>query len=185
MLQTETMRHEVDPTIGRLVKISFSQFWRGILLFALLVPFLILILTYYYSGFEFMVADIDSIIITPYAVLMSLPALYLFQCLLFRLIIGATYADFTLSFTPKMDRNTPGYWPALFYVSWAYFWRTSLVMGGFYLAKYIFSSFFEGMVISFFSSLLEIFIDILLLRFVVNQPYGNVRLSLLKQEGEV
>ncbi|MBX9805719.1 MAG: hypothetical protein K2Y18_08210 [Alphaproteobacteria bacterium] len=187
MSKKETTPQEVEATYLRLAKIYWSQFWRSILWIS---PVFVIIFAYgvykeveadrfekKWTGFFEFSPSIN------YA--LKLFFIYLLNCLLFRLIIGLKYSDFSFSFVPPMDKKTPGFWPALFYVSWAYFWRSGFYMIGRDLAYMTFPHFFEISSVSFNRLIIEVVIYIYLLRFVVNKQYGNVRLSLLKHDKEV
>lgn len=174
---------EVDPTILRLVKIYWSQTWRALIIFVILGSFIFPFVFIFSNSINFESLD-TSAGGGFYFILLLLPILYLWQCVLFRLVIGLSYTDFVLSFLPKMNYKTAGYWPAIFIVSWAYFWRTSIVMISFRFLEYLYPQFFDQTVIFWSSFFLEIGIGLLLLRFIVNKQYGKVRLSLLKPEIE-
>jgi hypothetical protein len=191
MAQIKTTSEELVPTFWRLTKIYWSQFWRALVL---VFPIFFFIFAYgAYQGIEnfenpFIIPNITELLVNKKLILnylVWLSLLYLLQCLLFRLIEGNTYSDFTITFVPRMDRNTPGYWPALFYVGWSYFWRTAIVRVIINVAESQLSKYYEPTIINGICFVAESLILILLLYFIVNKQYGKVRFSLLKPEVKV
>lgn len=187
MSSKEKITQEVELTIWRLSKIYWSQAWRAVLMF---IPFIFSI--FLYGGFrEDGIHQTQEIIDQFMNISLSLHYalwlifLYFVGCFLFRLIIGKNYSDFTLTFVPKLTPKMPGYLTAIFWVSWAYFWRTFPVMVGFNLLASAFPILNDNLALSLLSLCIEVVFYILLLRLVLNKPYGNVRLSLVKREGDV
>lgn len=183
----ETTPLEVDATFLRLTKIFWSQSWRMTLC---IIPILLAVFAYgAFSGLEIdqidkMESEFFKFSFSPkYIAYISL--IYLLYLLTFRLIIELKFSDFSFSFDPSLGKKSSEFWQALSLVSWAYFWRTSILLVGHDLAEKAFPHIFEMSSVKLMSSTLEIALCIYLLRFVVNKQYGTVRLSLLKQDKEV
>lgn len=187
MSSKEEITQEVDLTTWRLSKIYWSQAWRAVLMF---IPIISSIFLYWgYRGED--MNQIQEIVDHFMNISLSLHYalwlifLYFVGCLLFRLIIGKNYSDFTLTFVPKLTPKMPGYLTAIFWVSWAYFWRTFPVMVGFNLLTNAFPILNANIALSVLFLCIEVVFYIRLLHFILNKPYGNVRLSLVKREGDV
>lgn len=183
-LQAKEIQQEAEPTFLRLAKLYWSQLWRamiiGSILGAVLIPIGAIVLAYFSIKFD--LTDLEQISKESSFLnyLPWLPIIYLLQCVLFRLIIGNKYSDFTFTFVPERNRHDPGYMPLIFKVSWAYFWRTIPASSIFsYGVPYLYPSFKGTYAFMGLEMLINSLIAIFFLHFVVNKQYGNVRLSLL------
>lgn len=192
MSQIAANADEVEPTYWRLTKIFWSQFWR---LFLILLPVFACIFAYgafmgeeikdlnqhLFKMFPSTIDVVSDIYLMPYYA-GNLFFCYVLDFLMFFLILGKNYKDFTFSFVPTMGRKTQGYWLALFKLSWAYFWRTTIFVTFTNLVQSLISQFSEHSGIDALNSLINVGAFIFFLGFVVNKQYGNFRLSLLKRE---
>jgi hypothetical protein len=174
---------EVEPTFWRLTKIFWSLFWRAVILITIVVALLALLAHFIKQDHEY--SELMPNIIDAYSnpklvpiYLVWLVALYGFECLVFRLIIGNKYKDFTLTFVPHLDYKDSNYWPTIRAVAWANYWRGTLIFTFFDVSEYMAhlsqSPYSYGVII------LQILASILILNYVVNKHYGAVRFSLLE-----
>ena len=188
MSEKEISYQEISPTFWQLTKLYWSQFCRVFLLF---LP--VFAIVFIYGAFratqpaEDLPAILEIMNLFPNnSILLKYTAtfisFYFLQILLFILILGKNYRGFTFTFVPKLDRKSPGYWPMLFYISWAYHWRVMIIWGLLQFVSVKFPQLEEMTSFIGFSTFLQVLTGISFLRFVVNQPYGKVRLSLIERE---
>lgn len=184
MSQQEIPLQEVIPTFWRLTQLFWSQFWRTMLI---ILPFYLVV---FFIGALWEIQDLNSfssLIKIPYQspVVINIEffiGFYILQCLLFHLIIGKKYSDFTLCLLPNLAAETPKYWPTLLYISWAYHWRAMLFSEIISYLESWFPQIKDAPVYLLFYLSAYVIIMILLQRYVVNRTYGKCRLSLIARE---